>query len=401
MSLHANISAEAQQALASQKKKSTLYSIVVSLLVCALLVIILSILVMATVNKKTPELVSYNMGISETENIEKPEIVNEVARTPSAPSQMASVIASTSASSMSVPTVDFSLNEASIDFGAGDDFGLGFEGDDWGSGGATGAAGGFGSSTKVLGTIEGRFYDFKQNAKGEPNTRYKPMSLASMRRKDGGSYGSVVKKIRNSNFSSSSLREFYKAERPLYARYIAIPPSSANLAPKQFGQEGKVEPSNWLIHYQGKIKAPKDGTFRFAGHGDDLITVDLNGESVFTSALINSPLPDTVKESGKSTGPKVPTWRKGADLDYGSWFNVREGETLDIDLVISEAPGGSMYFGLMIEEKGAKYRKGQGGRDILPPFTVGHLETEDKATLKKFPGWEWELENVPVFMAVD
>ncbi|MFC5051283.1 hypothetical protein ACFPK9_11760 [Rubritalea spongiae] len=401
MSLHANISTEAQQALDSQKKKSTLYSILISLLICALLVIILSILVMATVNKKTPELIAYPVGISETTTIEKPEIVNEVSRKPTAPSQIASVIATDSSASMSVPTVDFSVNEASLDFGAGDDFGLGFDGDAWGSAGATGAAGGFGSNTKVLGTIQGHFYDFKQTADGEPNARYKPMSMASMRKKDGGSFSSVFRKIRNSNFSDSSFRGLYKAERPLYARYIAIPPSSADLAPKQFGQEGKVEPSNWLIHYQGKIKAPKNGTFRFVGQGDDIITVNLNRKSVFTSALINGPLPGTVTVKGNSTGPDVESWRRNVKLDYGAWFSVREGEELDIDLVISEAPGGQMYFGLMIEEKGAEYRKGKGGRDILPPFTMGHLEPEDKAAIKKFPNWEWELDNVPVFMATE
>lgn len=401
MNSHTELSTEVQQSLEKQKKKSTLYSIVISLLTCALLAIILSILVMATTNKKAPELVSYHMSIAESESIEKPEIVNEVSRTPSAPSQMASVLATASNANMSVPTVDFSINEASLDFGAGDEFGLGFDGDAWGAAGASGSASGFGSSTKILGTIQGHFYDFKQTDDGKPNTRYKPMSMASMRKKEGGSFSSVFRRIRNSNFSDSSFRGLYKAERPLYARYIAIPPNNANLAPKQFGQEGKVEPSNWLIHYRGKIKAPKKGTFRFVGQGDDIITVNLNRKAVFTSALINGPLPGTVTMKGNSSGPDVQSWRKNVKLDYGAWFSVREGEELDIDLVISEAPGGSMYFGLMIEEQGAEYRKGKGGRDILPPFTMGHLEPEDKAAIKKFPNWEWELENVPVFMATE
>jgi hypothetical protein len=132
--------------------------------------------------------------------------------------------------------------------------------------------------------------------------------------------------------------------------------------------------------------------------------VNINRRSVFTASVLAEFMPSAVTIKGKGSGPNVLTPFHKVNLAYGTWFNVREGEVLDIDIAISEAPGGDMYFMLMLEEQGASYRKGKDAagkpRDILPPFAMGNLTPEDKQTLKKFPKWEWETENVPVFMAI-
>lgn len=400
MSLHAAISAEAQAALDAQKKKSTAYSIIIAVLACVLLGIILSIFVLATVTKKAPELVSYQMGIAETETTEQEEVTNQVTRQPTAPSTASSVITADSASDISAPTVDFSLEEATLDMGIGEDFGLGLDGTEFATEALEeGSAGGFGSSVKVKGTIEGHFYDFKQTPEGEENTRYKPITMKSIQQDKGMSYTRAIREIRNRNFAESSLKNYYKAERPLYARYIAIPQGNAGQAPRQFGQQGKVKPSNWLIHYSGKIKAPKTGKFRFAGAGDDLLTVNINKRTVFTESILNRFVPNAVTMKGKSSGPDILF--RNHPIVYGSWFNVREGEIIDIDIVISEGPGGHMSFILALEDKDVEYRKSSTGSPILQPFVMGQLTPEDKNTFKSFPGFEWEVDNISVFQAVE
>lgn len=138
MSIHAQMSQEAEDRLAAQKRNSTISAVIISILVCALLVVILLYLTLTSFLKKTPEIISYAPGASEEETIDKPEMTNQVERKPSAPSSsMAKVIASSTPSPTAVPVPDIEVTEPSLDFGNGDDFG-----DGWGSGDGDGTGGG-------------------------------------------------------------------------------------------------------------------------------------------------------------------------------------------------------------------------------------------------------------------
>lgn len=142
MSLHAQLSSEAQAALQAQKRNSTISAIVISLLVFALIILVLAFLFLASVSKKNKEIVSFAPGVSQEDQIEKPEVTSEVQRKPSAPSSsMSKVIASSVASPTAVPTPDIEVTEASLEFGSGDDIGTG-----WGNGDGDGdGGGGFGN----------------------------------------------------------------------------------------------------------------------------------------------------------------------------------------------------------------------------------------------------------------
>ena len=138
MSLHAQLSPEAQAKLDAQKRNSTISSIIIALLVCALLVAILFYIALSPLFKNTEELVTYSSGSETEEKIVKPEMNNEVEKKPSSPSSsMAKVIAANTPSATAVPVPDQEVTEPSLDFGDGDDFG-----DGWGSGSGSGAGGG-------------------------------------------------------------------------------------------------------------------------------------------------------------------------------------------------------------------------------------------------------------------
>jgi hypothetical protein len=138
MSLHAQLSPEAQAKLDAQKRNSTISSIIIALLVCALLVAILFYIALSPLFKNTEEMVTYSSGSESEEKIVKPEMNNEVEKKPSSPSSsMAKVIAASTPSATAVPVPDQIVNEPSLDFGDGDDFGAG-----WGSGSGNGAGGG-------------------------------------------------------------------------------------------------------------------------------------------------------------------------------------------------------------------------------------------------------------------
>lgn len=141
MSLHAQLSPEAQARLAAQQRNSTITSIIISLLVVLLIGIILLFLFLPRVENFTPEIVSYQAGADDKEKVTKREMTRAVERKPSAPSSsMAKVIAANTTSPTAVPVPEVDVPDPSTDFGNGDDFG-----DGWGNGDGDGGGGGFGS----------------------------------------------------------------------------------------------------------------------------------------------------------------------------------------------------------------------------------------------------------------
>ncbi len=141
MSLHAQLSPEAQARLRAQRRASTVSSIVISFLVIVLIGLILAFIFLPPLFKETPAIVSYSASTSNDDKLETKKLTQSVERKPSAPSSsMAKVIAANTTSPTAVPVPEVDVPEPSTDFGNGDDFG-----DGWGSGGDGGGGGGFGS----------------------------------------------------------------------------------------------------------------------------------------------------------------------------------------------------------------------------------------------------------------
>jgi len=141
MSIHAQLSPEAQAALAAQKRTSTISALIISILSFGLVILILMVIALTVNIKSPPEIISYSSGVAEDEQIDRPKTTSQVVRKPSSPSSsMAKVIASSSASPTAVPVPSMDISEVALDFGNGDDFG-----DGWGDNGAGSGGGGFGS----------------------------------------------------------------------------------------------------------------------------------------------------------------------------------------------------------------------------------------------------------------
>jgi len=139
MSLHAQLSPEAQARLHAQQRNSTITSIIISILVVCLMGIILLYLLLPPIDNFTPEIVSYQSGADEEEKVNKREMTRTVQRKPSAPSSsMAKVIAASTVSNTAIPVPEMDVPDPSTDFGNGDDFG-----DGWGSGEGEGGGSGF------------------------------------------------------------------------------------------------------------------------------------------------------------------------------------------------------------------------------------------------------------------
>ncbi|MFP6881739.1 MAG: prenyltransferase/squalene oxidase repeat-containing protein [Roseibacillus sp.] len=144
MSLHAQLSPEAEAKLEAQKRNSVITSVVISLLVLALIILVLLFILLPSLLLSSPSLVTYQAGMPDEDKMERKEITDQIQRKPSAPSSsMAKVIASSTPSPTAVPVPETDA-EPNLDFGSGDDFGAG-----WGSGG-DGGGGGFGNIPAVM-----------------------------------------------------------------------------------------------------------------------------------------------------------------------------------------------------------------------------------------------------------
>ena len=144
MSLHAQLSPEAEARLEAQRRNSVVTSVVIALLVIALVVLVLLFILLPSLMIKSPTIVAYQAGAPEEDTMDQKEVNPQIQRKPSAPSSsMAKVIASTTPSPTAVPVPETEA-QPNLDFGSGDDFGEG-----WGNGG-DGGGGGFGNIPAVM-----------------------------------------------------------------------------------------------------------------------------------------------------------------------------------------------------------------------------------------------------------
>lgn len=145
MSLHAQLSPEAQERLAAQKRASTITSLIIAILIAALLVVILLFITMFSEKQVTPEIIAYQGDSTSEDKVETQKVQTQIQRKPSAPSNTATkVIVANAASSVAIPVPEIDV-APSTNFGDGSAFG-----DGWGDGNGAGAGGGFGNIPAAL-----------------------------------------------------------------------------------------------------------------------------------------------------------------------------------------------------------------------------------------------------------
>lgn len=394
MSLHVEISDEARQKLAKEKRISTITSCVIAIMTLLLIALILGFFLLPNLGKEDVQIVTYKSNTIDEDEPVAEKVKTNVQRKPTAPSNapVKTIVASTS-SPTSIPTVDAVEAVESLEFGAGDDFGTGWgDGTGFGGGGAQTAFGRTGG-----GGLEGKFYDLKQDRKGEIN------SIGEFFNKNGGSGPPRQKRmfgeyrsLEDRRFGESSLRDFYQAKTALSFSHLVMPANTrADVAPKSFNVEKEVEASAWVVVYDGKINPVEPGEYQFNGFFDDVLLVYVDERLVLDGSWTED------FSDMKHTFKKGPEMARGKPIREGKWVRLISGTSVKI--VVGESPGGKMGGGLFIRKKGKDYRK-EGGGDVLPPFTTSPLSAEDKKKLKNIQGasgkFPIEIDDVPLFPAL-
>ena len=270
-------------------------------------------------------------------------------------------------SEINLPKVDVpkpSSNKSTIKArGSAGDLGGGLGG----GAGESGFATLFGNTSPLTGALEGTFIDFKQDRYREnpPKQGWMDAGKDFMR-----------------NFRLSEFRKFFSAPQKLYATHFYIPLMSADQAPRAYGVEALVQPSQWIAVYQGKFRSISGGTFRFVGTADDILIVGVKDRTVLSAGFAESnPSKWTPDREPSHNAPPVSEYLP--KLTEGDWFKLNPGEAAELSVVIGEIPGGEFGCYLFIEEKGVNYDKADDGRPILPVFKLKEFSQSERQAISQ------------------
>ena len=231
------------------------------------------------------------------------------------------------------------------------------------------------------GTLVGRFYDLKQFRDRKPNPAFAKLGGGPLAVKE-------LSEFIKGGWNSGSLSEFFQAPSPLYATQIFVPGMSANEAPKAYGVEKEVKPMAWIAHYKGKVSPPTSGVYRFVGAGDDHLAVRLDGRLVLDAGgrMVSNFKTDRPKSAAYPYAYNQSAWLNAnrGGFTVGNRMELRAGQFYDIDVVISEGPGGLFHALLLFEQEGVNYEKDGKGNPILPIFRLADSKTERNAGYPPF-----------------
>ena len=192
--------------------------------------------------------------------------------------------------------------------------------------------------------IAGYFFDLKQTPERTP-TRFKvtPGNPEASVKK---AHFALLQNFVLSGWDQTSLsKQYYQAKEKLVATQFFVPTITSEDGPKAFGVEKEVEPNHWIALYTGKVKAPKDGEFRFVGTADDFLGVRFDEHLVYADCFYGDRNSYKLLKSYFSEPPGLEMLSKGV------WFKVRANEVYPISVIMSEVPGGVSKFELYIEDR--------------------------------------------------
>lgn len=219
----------------------------------------------------------------------------------------------------------------------------------------------FGHADKERAGLIAIIYDLKQTQKRQPS------------RVSSGEYPAVIKEFLTKGWDEDVMNRFFRVTRPLYATQIFIPGMSAGAAPKAFGVQDVIKPSEWMVHYKGQVSPPKDGIYRLVGYADDVMAAAVNGKTVLIGCRPDMQL-DSVWKSKEPGGANA----FNGNLMYGDWVEMHKGQPIDLDVLVGERPGGDFCAFLLYQRQGETYPKDSSGALILPVFQLAPQDVPGK-----------------------
>ena len=224
----------------------------------------------------------------------------------------------------------------------------------------------FGIRGNMSGGLIGRFYDLKQTPNHKPTDVNGSGNILR--------HSKILEEFFSGGWDENVLKRYFQAQDQVTAYQIFMPKMASSEATKAFGVEKEIKGLNWVVHYKGSVRAPKDGLFRFVGYGDDMLAVRFDAHNVFAAAWVQPITVDMFRKvfaSLYSLKEPQPTLIPTSSMDTrGTWFQVYAGKTYPIEIIASEAYGGSSGYMLAIQERGSDPLKGKNNQPVYPIFAL-------------------------------
>ncbi|MBN2164617.1 MAG: hypothetical protein JXR25_10665 [Pontiellaceae bacterium] len=249
----------------------------------------------------------------------------------------------------------------------------------------------FGNDISSGNDLVGTFYDFKRSSSGMS----KPIFIDHYDRPY--LMDKVMLDFLNSDWSEAVWSKYYKSPTKLYANCICIGCTDSVSAPEAFGED--TEGYAWAIVYRGKLVYPEDIKFRFRGAGVP-IAVRVNGKVVLMCTFHSQDAEQFYYPVWQSSAGDTFMYPMGNNREeIGDWIELKGGEPVDIEVLISDLEGGVVTFMLNVEVEGQDYeRNPYGGGPTCPIYKTDNLTRAqiDALYVDVFPG-DANLTNGPVF----
>jgi hypothetical protein len=201
----------------------------------------------------------------------------------------------------------------------------------------------------------------------------------------------VVSQFVNSDWDPNVLKGYYQCQQMLKTSSIFIPTIPAEEGPKAFGVANEVQPNMYVVWYKGTAVAPKDGTYRFAGLGDDILVVRINGKTVEDGSIF--PVDNNVRDEEKKY--PLPPSLHFHELWVGVPVHLKAGQQVAVEILIGEEPGGTSNYFVFVQRDESFYPKLPNGTPLLPVF---QLDSTPVYARGDHPDYltspePWQLEN--------
>ncbi|MCC5788459.1 MAG: hypothetical protein JJT75_02410, partial [Opitutales bacterium] len=239
----------------------------------------------------------------------------------------------------------------------------------------------FGSTEQVDGSLQGYLFDLKQdpdeNSRRINNTIFEDHISAF---------------VRDHDWDRDWLEEeFFRAPKSLSTTQIFFPTVRADAGPGFFGAGDVVDERQWIVHYKGRFMPQRSGNFRLVGYAGEVVIVRLDGEVVLDGShpwlRTRNASPVYTEDRGRRSGRARTAWQEEGEEDhgydhkvfsggrwsdhrlyYGDVMNFREGQIMDLEILIGERGGGDFNAFLLIKEVGEEIEKDDHGRPIYELF---------------------------------
>ena len=209
------------------------------------------------------------------------------------------------------------------------------------------------------------------------------------RKRDEDVIGREVLPLIKSGFRDRSSLARLQPGKPL--SFNGIAGSYVNF-PGRNGLESYSTAGGWLAWYQGRIKAPRSGRYRFWGYADNQLLVAVDGRPVFEGSRYNSVFRRELAVP-RHDHPSLPCLNAVAGFAAGPWIEFG-AEPVRVDILFGETAGTKTSALLLVEREGESYEETFWGQPKWPLFLtdppssaeVAELETLRRHMEKKLMG---------------